>query len=276
MQNNKPIGIFDSGVGGLSVLGELKKLLPNESFIYFGDSANVPYGEKSPQELISFSRNILNYFKSQGAKMVLMACNTSSAVTLDIVKDEYDFPVLGLIEPTAKFLAGQDAFNIGIMATSATIKSNAYKNTILKYSSGKNIYQMACPGLVELVEEEKIQTKEAKELIKMYIEPLLEKNVEKIVLGCTHYPFLGDLIIDLTQNNNILINPAEHLAKAVFELLKNLDIRNQQNCGKVDFYTSKNPEEFSHVGQKLYPEILSVKLLELNKMPINSTLQGCN
>lgn len=263
MQSNKPIGIFDSGVGGLSVLGELKKLLPNENFIYFGDSANVPYGEKTPEELIFFSRNILNYFKSQDVKMVLMACNTSSAVTLGIVKAEYDFPVLGLIEPTAKFLADKKISNIGIIATSATIKSDAYKNLILKYSPDKNIYQMACPGLVELVESEKIYTKEAKELVKTYIEPLMEKNIEKLVLGCTHYPFLGELIIDLTKNNDILINPAEYLAKEAFELLKQAKNLNN-NGGNIDFYTSKNPQEFVNVGQKLFQELNIAQLLEIN------------
>lgn len=264
MQSSKSIGIFDSGVGGLSVLGELTKLLPNENFIYFGDSANVPYGEKSKEELISFSRNILNYFKSQDVKMVLMACNTSSAVTLNVIKDEYDFPVLGLIEPTAKFFARQDISNVGIIATSATIKSNAYKNMILQYAPDKNIHQMACPGLVELVEEEKSQTKEAKELVKTYIEPLIEQNVEKIVLGCTHYPFLGDLIIELAQNKDILINPAEYLAKEAFELLKKTNMLNQQNVGKSDFYTSKNPQEFVKVGKNLYPKLEFANLLEIN------------
>lgn len=263
MQNSKSIGVFDSGVGGLSVLGELKKLLPNENFIYFGDSANVPYGEKSKEELVSFSRNILDYFKSQDVKMVLMACNTSSAVTLDVVKDEYDFPVLGLIEPVAKSVAGLDISNVGIIATSATIKSNAYKNMILKYSP-KNVFQMSCPGLVELVEEEKIDTKEAKQLVRTYIEPLMEKNIEKLILGCTHYPFLSDLIIELTQNENILINPAEYLAKEAFELLESADILNQQKVGNVDFYTSKNPAEFVIVGKKLYPELGFAKLLEIN------------
>lgn len=263
MQSSKPIGVFDSGVGGLSVLGELKKLMPKENFIYFGDSANVPYGEKSSDELISFSRNILNYLKSQNVKMVLMACNTSSAVTLNVVKDEYDFPVLGLIEPTAKFLAGQNVSNVGIIATSATIKSNAYKNLILKYSADKNVLQMACPGLVELVEEEKVHTVEAKELVRTYIEPLMEENAQKIVLGCTHYPFLGDLIIELTKNKDILINPAEYLAKEAFEVLSLAGILNQ-NGGKVDFYTSKNPQEFVSVGKKLYPNVDKAELLEIN------------
>lgn len=264
MQNNKPIGIFDSGLGGLSVLGELKKILPNEKFIYFGDSANVPYGEKSKEQLIGFSRNILDYFKSRGVKMVLMACNTSSAVTLNVVKDEYDFDVLGLIEPAAKFLAEQKYSDIGVIATSATIKSNAYRDTILKYSN-KNISQIACPGLVELVESGKIDTEEAKILVAKYIEPLLEQKVKKIVLGCTHYPFLSEIITDLAQNRDILINPAEFLAQEAFARLKSQDALNFDDAGMVEFYTSKAPEEFVRVGKNLFDGVVSAELLELNK-----------
>jgi glutamate racemase len=245
-------------------LGELKKILPNEDFIYFGDSANVPYGEKSSSQLISFSRNILNYFKEQNVKMALMACNTSSAVTLDVVKAECDFPVLGLIEPVARFLAGQDVSDIGIIATSATINSNAYKNTILKYSSDKKIFQIACPGLVELVEQEKISTDEAKELVEKYVRPLLSQGVQKIVLGCTHYPFLSDLIVDISANDDILLNPAEYLAKEAFFSLESLGALSEKNVGRTKFYTSKNPEEFVSVGQKLFSELEFAQLLKLN------------
>jgi glutamate racemase len=263
MENKNPIGIFDSGVGGLSVLGEVKKLLPNESFIYFGDNANVPYGEKTKEQLVAFSRNILNYFKSQNVKMVLMACNTSSAVTRDIVKDEYEFPVLGLIDPTAKFVASQKAQNIGIIATSATIKSNAYKDKILKFAPDKNIFQMACPGLVELVEQEKVHTEEAKKLVKKYILPLLEKDVQKIVLGCTHYPFLSEIITEIV-GSDILINPAEYLAKEAYATLA--DGVGFVNSTDMVFYTSKDPDDFVKVGQKLYPDVDKAELLELNKI----------
>ncbi len=263
MQSSNPIGVFDSGLGGLSVLAELEKILPNEKIIYFGDSANVPYGEKSKEQLISFSRNILNYFKSRDVKMVLMACNTSSAVTLDVVRGEYDFDVLGLIEPTAKFIASQKHSDIGIIATSATIKSNAYKNMILKYSE-KNITQVACPGLVEIVENGKIHTKEAESLVAKYIEPLLDANVQKIVLGCTHYPFLGNLIKKISGREDILINPAEFLAREAFELLKSYNALNTQNSGRVEFYTSGSPEEFVQTGKNLFDGIESATLLRLN------------
>ncbi|MDD3420190.1 MAG: glutamate racemase, partial [Candidatus Gastranaerophilales bacterium] len=255
MANNNPIGIFDSGVGGLSVLGEVKKLLPNESFIYFGDNANVPYGEKTKEQLVGFSRNILNYFASRNVKMVLMACNTSSAVTLDEIKNDYAFPVLGLIEPTACFVADISDVNIGVIATSATIKSNAYKEKILKYAPEKTIFQTPCPGLVELVEEEKVHTQKAKELVHNYISPMLENKVTKIILGCTHYPFLSDVILDFAQKDDLLINPAQYLAKEAYATLDSSVGFCDEGESFVEFYTSKDPDEFVSVGQKLYPKV---------------------
>lgn len=263
MQSNAPIGVFDSGLGGLSVFGELKKILPNENFIYFGDNANVPYGEKSREQLVSFSRNILDYFASCGVKMVLMACNTSSAVTLNLVKDEYDFDVLGLIEPVSKYLAEQDVERVGVIATSATINSNAYRDTILKYSD-KEVFQVACPGLVEIVEEGRIETAEARALVSKYVEPLLAQSVAKIVLGCTHYPFLGGIIEDLAQDKDILINPAEFLAQEAYAILKSRDSLNSAGDGTTQFFTSKDPEDFVRVGKNLFAEISSAELLELN------------
>ena len=265
MQNSKPIGVFDSGLGGLSVLGELKKILPNENFIYFGDNANVPYGEKSKEQLVGFSRNILDYFASRDVKMALMACNTSSAVTLGVVKEEYGFDVLGLIEPVAKYLAEQDISKIGVIATSATINSNAYQDKILKYSS-KNIFQVACPGLVEIVEEGRIETAEARNLVAKYVEPLLAQNVDKIVLGCTHYPFLGSIIEDLAQSKDILINPAAFLAQEAYAILKSKDLLNMGVLGSTEFYTSKDPESFVNVGKNLFSEVSTAELLELNSL----------
>lgn len=266
MANNNPIGIFDSGVGGLSVLGEVKKLLPNESFIYFGDNANVPYGEKTKEQLVGFSRNILNYFASRNVKMVLMACNTSSAVTLDEIKSEYGFPVLGLIEPTACFVADISDVNIGVIATSATIKSNAYKEKILKYAPEKTIFQTPCPGLVELVEEEKTHSDEAKRLVAQYVLPLLDSKVTKLVLGCTHYPFLSDVILDVAQKEDFLINPAQYLAKEAYATLDSSVGFCDKTDGQVEFFTSKDPNEFVSVGQKLYPKVDKASLLELNNV----------
>lgn len=257
MPKNKPIGVFDSGVGGLSVLSELQKLMPNETFIYFGDSANVPYGEKTQEQLIGFSKNILDWFASKNVKMVIMACNTSSAVTLPYFYNKYCFELLGLINPISEYISTQSYSNIGLIATSATVNSNAYAETILKFGE-KNVFQVACPGLVQLVENDKLHTQEAKELTLKYINPLLEKGVDKIILGCTHYPFLSHIINDIV-GEDILLNPAEYLAEKATKIIDLSD-----SGGSAEFYTSRNPDEFVRLGKKLYPAIEEAKLLELN------------
>lgn len=257
VDENKPIGVFDSGVGGLSVLTELQKLMPNEKFLYFGDSANVPYGEKTEKQLLGFSKNILDWFSSQDVKMVVMACNTSSAVTLPYFDGKYNFEILGLINPISKFLRAQDYTNIGLIATRATVNSNAYKDAILG-DSKKNIFQIACPGLVQLVEQDKLNTQEAKELTLKYINPLLAKDVDKIILGCTHYPFLSNIINDIV-GKDILLNPAEYLAE---EAAKAVPISNKE--GSVTFFTSHNSDDFVSLGKKLYPAMKEATFLELN------------
>lgn len=263
-KNNAPIGVFDSGIGGLSVLHELEILLPSENFIYFGDSANVPYGEKSTEDLIKFSRNILDYFATQNVKMVVMACNTSSSVTLDVVKNDYDFDVFGLLDPISSYLSEINDSNIAIMATSATINSNAYKNKILEYSD-KNVFQVACPGLVELVEDDKVNTKEAQELVKSYLEPVLKNNIQKLILGCTHYPFLKDAILRITKED-ILLNPAIYLAKAVHKTLLEKNLLNNSSSGWAKFLCSGDVQDFTRIGSKFYGQAFVAEFLELNKI----------
>ena len=160
MKSDSPIGVFDSGVGGLSVLKELLKQLPNENFLYFGDTLRVPYGDKSIEELVKCTKRILDFFKTKNVKCVIVACNTCSANTIELVKDEYDFEILGLIEPAAKYIGGLNIKKLGLIATTATIKSNAYKDKICEYSN-KNVFQLACPGLVELVENDLVNTKKS-------------------------------------------------------------------------------------------------------------------
>lgn len=263
LQNNAPIGVFDSGIGGLSVLHELELLLPAEDFIYFGDSANIPYGEKSVEELIKFSRNILDYFATQNVKMVVMACNTSSSVTLDVVKNEYDFEIVGLLEPISQYLACLDVQNIGIMGTSATIKSNAYKDKICEYSN-KNVFQLACPGLVELVENDLVNTKKANDLVKSYVEPLLQHDIQRLILGCTHYPFLRDVILSFIKED-ILLNPAVYLSKAVYDFLKGNNLLAENKKGSAKFFCSGDMEDFVSVGSKFYGKSFVAECLELNK-----------
>lgn len=264
MSKNKPIGIFDSGVGGLTVLKKLAAALPGEDYLYFGDTARVPYGEKTREQLIEFVVEILNWYKYKNAKAVLMACNTSSAVVLPYIKDNYDFPVFGLIQPTAQYISNLNIKKIGIIATSATIKSKAYSKAILNYNSDKEIYEIACPGLVEIVESNKINTSESKVLINNYINPLLEKGIEKIILGCTHYPYLKDVIVQLSGNPDLLVDPADYLVKEVQDKFKKLDLLGSSDCGTRKYFVSANPDKFVEVGNNFYSDCIKAELADIN------------
>ncbi len=250
MKNN-PIGIFDSGVGGLSVLKEIAQRLPNEDYIYFGDTARVPYGEKNEEELIGYSREILDWFKRKNVKAVLMACNTSSAITLDIVQDEYDFPVYGLIKPASQFFAAKQS-RIGVLATSATVKADAYKNNILKSSCDCEVFQVECPGWVEIVENGLIDEASSRGLVEKYVKKLIEQDVEHIVFGCTHYPFLADLIKEVAPEHVQLIDPAVFLTDFVENDLKEKDLISNSIKGSKYYFVSSNPEKFIKNARLFY------------------------
>ena len=199
-QNNQsPIGVYDSGSGGLSVLKELKRTLPNESFIYFGDTKRMPYGDKTPSQLMSFCLGILDYFETKNIKAVISACNTSSAAVLPNLTKSYPFEIFGMIEPTSKYVANLNFKKVGIIATAATIKTSAYKISIEKINSNTEVIQQPCPGLVELIESNKADSQECFSLLKSYIEPLLKKDIQAVVLGCTHYPILESMIHEITN-----------------------------------------------------------------------------
>lgn len=263
MADNRPIGVFDSGVGGLSVLKILKKELPSENFIYFGDTARIPYGEKTSEQLIIYAREILDWYKSIDVKMTLMACNSSSATSLDTVKPYYDYEIMGLISPTARFIANSCFKRIGIMATSATIKSQAYKKNIIKHNSNIEVFQMPCPGLVEIVENGLISTSQAIETVKSFLIPLINNNVDKIVLGCTHYPYLTDLINQITMKDDLLINPAEYLVNEAKNYLKSNNMLSVQTVGDTKYYVSSNPEKFNQTGKIFLKEDINAQILYL-------------
>ena len=265
MNDSSPIGVFDSGVGGLSVLKKLVSALPYENYVYFGDTARVPYGEKSKQELIDFAKEILDWYQGLGVKAVLMACNTSSAVTLDVLKDYYDFPVLGLINPTAKHIASLDAKKVGIIATSATVNSKAYSNAIKNKNKDIDVLQVACPGLVEIVESGKVHSSESRKIIASYLEPLVENNVEKIVLGCTHYPFLKDVIESILGKQNMLVDPADALVKAAVEELKDSGSVST-NHGQRKYYVSSNADKFLEVGKNFYSDCSFVEKIDIQSL----------
>ncbi len=253
MDKNSPIGFFDSGVGGLSVYARFRKVMPCENTIYFGDLKNLPYGNKSQTELISFAREILDFFKSKGVKAVVIACNTSSALAYDFVKDNYDFKIYPIIQSCAKIISGMNFNKIGVFATVGTVNSGAYKREITKYNSQIEVKEIACPNWVSIVEG---HFDGGDEDIKVHIDEMMKFNPNKIILGCTHYPYLLEKLIEYAPQN-LFIDPAEIFV----DYIKNDILENNSNIiGSEEFFVSANPESFVK-NAKLFYNIKQLPLL---------------
>lgn len=244
-----PIGIFDSGVGGLTVLREIYRQIPHESVIYFGDTARLPYGTRSPEEILYFVRQILTWMESQGVKMVMMACNTSSALALDIVQEEYPFPILGLIRPGAQTAArlGQ---NIGVIATQATVNSNAYFHAIQELSPACQVHQVGCPEFVPIVEKNQIHQPYALQVAHKYLVPLLEAKIDTLIYGCTHYPHLAPVLQKVLPKSTRYIDPAVHMVSAAAQELDALGLRSSSPAWSTEFYVSGAPQSFKRLAMQ--------------------------
>ncbi len=267
--NNLPIGIFDSGVGGLTVLCQLRKTLPNESFLYFGDTANVPYGGRTPEELLTFTRNILNWMRDQPIKMAIMACNTSSAWALEHIRHEYPFPILGIILPGAK-AAAQCGQRIGVIATQGTVDSNCYVRAIQEVNPKISVFQMACPEFVPLVERGRPNDGETHQIIQLRLTPLIESNIEALVYGCTHYPHLSSVIQQILPTSIKLIDPAIYVAKAAQQELHLLRLEAypffpMARTSQTNFFVSGCPESFAQQTHRLTQETIRVQPVDLSQ-----------
>jgi glutamate racemase len=249
LRSTAPIGVFDSGVGGLTVLRELYRHLPNESIVYFGDTARVPYGNRSAGEILQFVREILVWMQRQGCKMVIMACNTSSALALEQVKAEFDIPVLGVVLPGAKAAVIQGS-RIGVIATPATAKSGAYKRAIQEISPEAQVWEVGCPEFVPLIESGRIQDPKTREVAQGYLAPLLEANIDTLIYGCTHYPHLAPVIQDLVPAGVRLIDPAVQMAIATGQELQLLNLNNTQPALATYFGVSGDPDPFVAIAKQ--------------------------
>ncbi|QLE55122.1 glutamate racemase [Nostoc sp. TCL26-01] len=239
-----PIGVFDSGVGGLTVLRQLYRQLPHESMVYFGDTARLPYGIRSQAEILQFVRDILDWMQHQHVKMVIMACNTSSALALDIVRQEYDIPILGVILPGAK-AAVQQGKRIGVIATPATAKSNAYRQAIQEIDPNVEVWQVGCPEFVPLIEQNRIQDPYTTEVARGYLEPLLQQDIDTLVYGCTHYPLLAPVVRSLLPPQVKIIDPAVHVTTACAQELDLLGLSNTHPPLPTRFAVSGCPQQFA-------------------------------
>ena len=257
---SQPIGVFDSGVGGISVLGELAAILPNENYIYFGDRKNVPYGIKTPNEVKKLVDKIVNFLFEKQVKIIVVACNTATAFAIEFLREKYHFIDFVGMEPAVKPAAlTTKTGKIGVLATSLTLKGGHFTKTKSLYASNVEVLEQEGSGLVQIVEQNKIGSLESINLLKRYIEPMLVEGVDKLVLGCTHYPFLiGDIKRVIGEDNKVeILNPANAVAQRVKILLEDARLLNESNkSGTVKIYSNNsNFEIFHHLctmsGKKL-------------------------
>lgn len=255
--DNRPIGVFDSGVGGMTVLKEMIKMLPQENFVYLADTKNFPYGSKSSEDIIKFTKNGIEFLIKQGAKLVVIACGTATSQALDIVKDLYDIPIIGVIEPTAQYLKTTKKKNIGVIATKGTIRSNAWEESILKQIPQAQVESLATPLLAPMVEEGWNDNKIAKYAIKEYFKAL--KKIEVLILGCTHYPLLHKVIQKQLGKKVEIINIGLYVAKETEKILKENDIYSKDENQSLEIYVTDTECNFNDIASKLLEREIQAK-----------------
>lgn len=257
VKKSAPVGVFDSGVGGLTVAREIMRQLPNENIVYFGDTARVPYGSKSKDNIIRYSRQIINFLKTKNVKAIVIACNTASALALDVVREEIDIPIIGVVEPGARAaLEVTQTKKIGVIGTEATIRSAMYEKIIQGHDSEATVIGKACPLFVPLVEEGFAKHKVTEEIIDYYLASLLETDIDSLILGCTHYPLLRSRIREYVGDRITLVNPAYETAMDLKKLLENSNMENTgegQEHASYSFYVSDAADKFKQFANSILP-----------------------
>ena len=263
--DNRPIGVFDSGIGGLTVVSSVVKALPNEDIYYVGDTARVPYGNKSKKNIQKFSYQIANWLVKQNCKIIVVACNTVSSLALQKLKTDFSIPIIGVIEPAVNHAISSTAnYNIGILGTQATIKSDAYKKCIISVNSNINIISQACPLFVPLVEEGWVHGKIPSSVASVYLKKIKDTNVDTVILGCTHYPLLKDIINKELGNKTRLIDSGESTANIVTSVLNNKKLRSKEKKGNIYCFVTDAPKSFDTFAEKLLKKkMVKTKKIEL-------------
>lgn len=249
------IGVFDSGVGGLTVVREIMRQLPSENLVYFGDTARVPYGSKSKATVLKYSKQIVRFLKTKNVKAIVVACNTASALALDEIKAELDIPIMGVVEPGAKMAASATKTNnIGIIGTESTIKSEIYNDYLRKINPKITVVSKACPLFVPLVEEGLLEDRVTDDIAARYLHELKEYDIDALVLGCTHYPLIRNTIKRYMGDNVTLVNPAYETAKSLKLLLTEQGLLNE-SLNKVhhEYYVSDGVDKFTAFADRVLP-----------------------
>ena len=268
IKNQNPIGIFDSGLGGLCILNTVRKHLPFESFIYFADSANCPYGSKTAEEVLSLSQKTIEFLLECDCKLIVIACNTITAVAIELFRSKYPVPFIGM-EPAIKPATLQSTTGrIGVLATENTFNGNLFKRTFEQYAKGLDVCVVPGHGLVELVERGAMNSEKARLLLEKYLAPMLEKGVDTLVLGCTHYPFLKDMIASITKNRMVIIDPSDAVAAQTQRILKEFDLNSPKGqtpdqLPKFRFFTTGSHKTAESLCSRIMEENFVFRKLSL-------------
>ena len=248
-----PIGIFDSGVGGITTLKEIIKELGSEDVIFFADTARVPYGGRSAKEIININYEILDYLIEQGTKLIIMACGTSSSIAYPVVKDKYKIPIIGLVGPGSRAAArATRSGKIGLIATVGTVESGAFQREIKELKAAAEVYAQACPLFVPLIEGGFIEAEETGRVAKEYLKPLIESKVDTLILGCTHYPHLRSIIQEIMGSEVVLIDPSEEAVLDAKALLKRKDLLvSKSSPANYTYFVSGSVAQFKELASKL-------------------------
>ena len=249
---DRPIGVFDSGIGGLTVVQEITRLLPNEQIVYFGDTARVPYGTKSRESVVRFSKENTNVLLKHNVKIVVVACNTSTSWALSVLRREYKLPIIGVIEPgSRRAVESSKKGKIGVIATQSTVASGKYEETILRMNPKAVVFQKACPLFVSLVEEGWLDHRVTESVAEEYLAPIRKAGIDTLILGCTHYPLLKPVLQKVMGRGVTLVDSATETAREVKALLESAGLgRRIKHPPKHEFLVSDEPEHFRIVAKR--------------------------
>ncbi len=260
-KNNQPIGVFDSGVGGLSVLRELRRLLPHENFVFLADQLYVPYGEKSKKELIELGLRVTDYFvKNHDIKMMVVACNTSTCSSIGEIRAKYTFPIVGTVPAIRSAAEETKNKTIAVISTPSTSKSTALAKLIKDYCKDIKVLNVGCKNLEDAVEHGDLESEEVHKLLNKYLKEIRNSDADYLVLGCTHYPFLNKAIQNFVGPRIKLIDGNKAIAKQAKVLLQTHQIKNsQKKLGTTLYFSTGNPIKFSRVAGKLLGKKIKAK-----------------
>lgn len=259
--NNKSIGIFDSGVGGLTVLAEIRKALPNENIIYLGDTQNFPYGNKSKDEIIEFCIRNVEMLIERQVKVIVIACGTATSQAIEVLQKMFNIPIIGIIEPTVEYIQNQNYEEVGVIATEGTIRSGAWEQKLKEKVPQIRVTNKACPMLATIAEEGKAQSQEGRRVIKEYMKPFKENHIDKIILGCTHYPIYENIIREELEYEVELINTGVTVSKYLKKYLKENNLEKNGQSKREKIYLTKPEKEFKKIAENILGEILDIQAI---------------